>query len=1217
MPSATECPHCGLTNPPGTAVCAACSTPLPRSGVPVSGPASSASSPSTPSSFGDETLPSTSGWSAPASSIAASTASLSALEPGRVLGTRYEILQLLGEGGMGSVYKARDTAVDRLVAIKVIRPDLANRPDILARFKQELVLARQVTHKNVIRIFDLGEAEGLKFITMDFIEGCDLKSILREKGKLSPNEATSIVTQICRALDAAHSEGVVHRDLKPQNIMIDARGRVTVMDFGIARSMEMTGTTQTGSLVGTPEYMSPEQAKGEDVDARSDLFTLGIIFYELLTGETPFYAETAYATLLKRTQERARDPVELDPTIPPQISRVVMKCLETNRDQRYGSALEIIRDLGQQTVTASRTALPAAAATQPATTPFSLKTVWSRQQRLWVAGGVLLLFIVAAVAYGMKHGFRPATNSSAAGPSVSLAILPFDNGSGDPSLDWLGPSLADMLSTDVGQSSHVRAVSPGRVQQIMHDLQISPGAFSDVATVRRLAEMSNADTIVWGRYAKFGEQFRVDATLRDIKHDRDVSFKVEAANQQDLLKKVDGLAQTIRDNLALQPNIADELKAQSFKPSSTSVDAMRFYSQGTNLYRQGKNLEALKDFQAATQADPNFALAYAKLGQTFANIGHDAEAEEASRKAVELSENLPARERYVIAASDARIQRDYPKAIEYYENLAASAPGDLETQFELGRLYEDSGAVDKAHDHYSKVLAGDPNNVDALLALGRLQLRQSDPTEALRYFNQALPLSIQFGNDEAEGTLLQGIGVSYRQLDKGDEALTYFQQALEVRQKLGDKRGVARTLEVIAQIQDQNGKSDEALKGYQQVLQLRQEIGDKSGIGDALLDLGGFHLDRDRYDQALGLYKEALQVERELGNESSQGLCLNNIGLAYLSKTDYENALTYFQQALDMRQKSQVPEDIALTLHNLALTYEDLGQFDKALSNYERALELYRNAGDKSGVAMQSYTMGRLFGYQGRFGAAINAKQEALKSFTEMHDRTYWMTEVMSGYGKALADAGRFDDAQKPLDDSLALARELKIDGSIAQALDFQGECLFYRGDLKGARNHYDQAMQFALRSKDQEKILLTKFHIAQAMLTQGKASEAAVALRKVAADADSLGMKYLSFEASVYLGESLVESKQYDRARPELERGIAAAEKLELRPVLAQAHYSLATALRLSGHRSDATLHYRDALQYLDEIRKDVGSDSILKRSDLSSVYAESNRWAKALEAR
>lgn len=1194
-----ECPQCGLTNPPGISVCRSCRTPLPASDETLS-----LTSPSAVNLESDRTMDSVSGWSVPPGAGANETAT-GFLQKGRVLGNRYEILQLLGEGGMGAVYKARDRELDRLVAIKVIRPELAQNADVLHRFKQELILARQVTHRNVIRIFDLGEAEGVKFITMEFIEGVDLKTLLREGGKFEPGKAAATIKQVCYALEAAHSEGVIHRDLKPQNVMVDKQGKVSVMDFGIARSMETSGgMTQTGALVGTPEYMSPEQAKGEKLDARTDLFALGIIFYELLTGDSPYKADTAMASLYKRTREAARPPIELNPEIPLALSDIVVRCLEIDTEKRYASATEILHDLS-----AGQAARPG---TIKPTTPWRLPSGETLRRQGGLIGGVALLLVALTVVYGTRHGFRRAPTPVATGPAVSLAILPFGNSTGDPKLDWLGPSLAEMLSTDVGQSTRLRTVSPDRVQQIMQDLQISADAFSDVATVRRLAQMSNADTVVWGHYAKFGDQIRVDATLRDIKHDHSVSFKAEAANQQDLLRRIDNLAQTIRSNLSLKPDIAEELKAQAFIPSSTSVDAIRFYSQGASLARQGKNLEALKDFQAAAQADPNFALAFARLGQTFANIGHDAEAEQASRKAVELSENLPAREKYLIAANDARIERDYPKAIGYYENLAAGSPDDPEIQFELGRLYEDSGAIDKSHDRYSKVLASDPNNVNALLALGRLELRRSDPQGALDYSNRALPLAIQFGNDEAKGTILQVIGISYDQLDKDDEALRYFQQALEVRRKLDDKRGIAVTLNSMAQIQEQSGKSAEAEKNYQEALAIRRAIGDENGVGGTLLDLGGFHLDLGHYDEALELFKQALQVQRDLGNESSQGLCLNNIGLTYLSKADYENALTYFQQALDLRRKSQIPEDTALTLHNLAVTYEDLGQYDKALSNFESALDLYRSTGDKRGVAMESYAMGILFGYQGRFGAALNAKQEALKTFTGLQDRSYWMTEVSSGYGESLSDAGRFDDAQKPLADALSLARNLKIDGSIAQALDFQGITLFYRGNLQGAMTLYNESLQFATRSKERDKVLLCKFHIAQVALKEGRSAQAATALRKIALEADTSGMKSLQYDASVALGESLVEQKQYDRARQQLGRAIAEAEKLELRPTLAQAHYFLATALRLSGHRADATPHYREVVRYLDEIRKDSGSDAFLERSDFKQIASESSRWSQ-----
>src|ERR1700675_4242759 len=267
------------------------------------------------------------------------------LQVGDILGGRYEILALLGEGGMGAVYKASDREVERVVALKLIRPEMASNPAILARFKQELLTAHQVTQKNVIRIYDLAEADGVKFITMEFVEGSDLRQLLKEHGRFSPDEAVDIIRHVCMALDAAHSAGIIHRDLKPQNIMRDKSGRILVMDFGLARSVHSEGMTQTGALLGTIEYMSPEQAMGKTLDQRSDIFALGLIFYELLSGKMPFKAETAMASLLMRNQERAVPLAEIDATVPAGLSDIVGRCLERDLDRRYPNAVEIIADL--------------------------------------------------------------------------------------------------------------------------------------------------------------------------------------------------------------------------------------------------------------------------------------------------------------------------------------------------------------------------------------------------------------------------------------------------------------------------------------------------------------------------------------------------------------------------------------------------------------------------------------------------------------------------------------------------------------------------------------------------------------------------------------------------------------------------------------------------------------------------------------------------------
>ncbi len=482
-----------------------------------------------------------------------------------MLGGRYEILQTIGEGGMGAVYKARDRELDRFVALKVIRPELASDPSILARFKQELLLAHQVTHRNVIRIYDLGEAEGVKFITMEFIEGKDLRSLIREKKKFAPEEAVDVIQQVCQALHAAHSVGVIHRDLKPQNIMQDTSGRILVMDFGLARTLEGKGMTQTGALVGTMEYMSPEQALGKDLDQRSDIFALGLILYEMLTGKTPFQAESALASLIKRTQERAIPVSDIDAKIPGALSGIVSKCLERDLNQRYESASAILEDLNTWKDKRAAGTIHLDASVKP----------WGQTLPWPLITGIMTVLVLAITGFLLRGKLFGPSTKTPTGPAVSLAILPFRNASGDPNLDWIGPSLADMLSTDVGQSARLRTVSPNSLHQIFTDLRISSATVLDPATIRRVADFSKADRVLWGQYAKFGDQIRIDATLQDIKNDRTVPLKIDVPSEKEIPGAIDRLAESIRQKLALPEDVLKELKASSFQPTSRSVAALR------------------------------------------------------------------------------------------------------------------------------------------------------------------------------------------------------------------------------------------------------------------------------------------------------------------------------------------------------------------------------------------------------------------------------------------------------------------------------------------------------------------------------------------------------------------------------------------------------------------------------------------------------------------
>ena len=1140
-------------------------------------------------------------------SISGMSASAAVLQIGDVLGGRYEILQLLGEGGMGAVYKASDRELDRFVALKVIRPELGSNPAILARFKQELLLAHQVTHRNVIRIYDLGEADGLRFITMEYIEGQDLRSIIREKKKFAPEEAVDVIQQVCQALDAAHSVGVIHRDLKPQNIMQDGSGRILVMDFGLARTVQGDGMTQTGAIVGTMEYMSPEQALAKDLDQRSDIFALGLILYEMLTGKGPFVAESALASLIKRTQERAIPVSDVDDQIPGALSGIVSKCLEREVDQRYQSAALILADLNTWKDQRAAGTINFDATVKP----------WGRTIPWPLITGVLTALALAISGYMLRDRlFRPspATGQSASAvPAVSLAILPFRNASGDPALDWLGPSVADMLSTDVGQSARLRTVSPASLHQVFTDLRISSATVLDQATIQRVANFTNADRVVWGQYARFGDQIRIDVTLQDIKNDRTFPLKVDAPSEQGIPGAIDRLAESIRQKLALPENVLKELKASSFQPSSKSMAALRDYNQGVGLQRDGQNLEAQKEFEAATKEDPSFALAFSRLAQTYSSLGYDSEAERSAKKAVDLSQDLPEAEKYLISAIRSQATKNYPEAIKAYETLAKASPGNSDVQSTLAGLYQESGDLVKARDYYQRLLASNPKDVAATLNLGRIQIKSGDPQGSFDPLNRAYSLAIQMDNQEQKATSLHLMAVAYRMLGKPQEVLRNEQEAIPIWRHVGQKRGLAFSLNELAKTQATLGDNKDALSNFQEALQIRREIGDKHGTGDTLLDLGNFQDDRGDHDQALKMYKEALQLQRDLGNESMQAICLNNIGSVYSNKGQYEDALTYFQQALQLREKSKAPQDIVEAVHNLGVTSGDMGQYDQAIAYYLRALDLRRGMNDPRGAAIESYSLGTLFDYQGRFGAAINSKQEALKTFRDIKDRTPWMARVLSGYAEALILAGRGDEAKSSLDEALSLSQELKSDEMAAETLGFQGDASLYRGDLKSAHASYAEALQAATRSKEPAAVVIAKANLAKVQIQEKHTPEAISSLRELIQQADDLGLKYTSVNCSILMAEAMMQNHDRSHAKQELERALLLADKLGQQPLSARTHYLLATIAQDSGDNSEAQDNYREVVRLLDTMKKDPGAEKLLERWDFKAIYDDSTRGSQA----
>jgi eukaryotic-like serine/threonine-protein kinase len=1134
-------------------------------------------------------------------------------------GSRYHVIRLLGAGGMGSVYQAWDQELEVAVAIKVIRPETMADPvvarEIEKRFKRELLLARQVTHRNVVRIHDIGEIDGIKYITMPYVHGSDLATILTRQGRMPVARALGIARQVVSGLAAAHEANVVHRDLKPANIMIDAEDHALIMDFGIARSTAgETGFTMTaaGAVVGTVAYMAPEQAKGGAVDQRADVYAFGLILRDMLLGSRHAGATTEFAELMARMQEAPPPMRTLDAAIPEPLDALVTRCLQPDPAARYQTSAALLADLER---VAAGDAVEPVPAVKGSTAPGHGLAAPRPAFRALAAAAVLL--VLGAGAYAGWRFYRAASGASSAGgtpgPSVSLAVLPFRNASGDPSLDSLGTSLSEVLATDLGESAQIRAVPSVRLREVLRDLRVESNANLSPADLARIADFASAKTILWGQYVKFGEEIRIDATLQSLDQQKTTPLKATAANQAGLLAAVGQLAGSVQQALAAgSTDVLNELKASAWRPSTQSFEALRLYNDGLNLSRDGNHQEAAKRFEGAVAEDQNFALAYSALAETYANLGYDAKAEQQSRRAIDLSQPLQPQERYLIAAAHYRLTNDNAKGIETYERLLKVSPNNARVQFDVAELYERTGDLAKAQEHFSKAVALDPKYVDGLTAVGRIAIKRGDSKASLQPLNNALSLSIQLGNNAARANVLHAIGVAYTMMGQPVEALKQYQESLAIKRQLGDRRGMASSLNQIAGIQADSSSPQEAVKSYNEALGLYREVGDKSDTSVTLINLGVLlNEGLGRPDEALPHFREALSLLREGGDRGGEALALNNIGVAYLAKGEFSEAQTYFERALDIREQQKVPQEIADTLHNLGETLNRMGKYDQALTRYLKALDARRAAGDVRTAAMESYSIGTIFDYQGRYGAAAKSKSEALQAFRNLKQKDFWLGEILSGLGYSLALAGRADDAVKSLDEALALARELKHSGLTAQVLRFQAENAFFKGDTVNAVRLSSEALQAAASASDKSMDVWAKFVAANISAAATPSKAAAATLAQIGQRARSAGLAYLSVYCALQQADVLLRSGDYQQARVLAEDTLARAETLELREFRARSEYVLAAAMRLAGN-AQARRHYTAALQLLEEMAREDGSQRLLERADLKAIHAECARWSK-----
>ena len=750
-----------------------------------------------------------------------------------MLAGRYKIIQSLGEGGMGSVYKAQDTEVDRLVAIKVIRPELASDAQILQRFKQELILARQITHRNVVRIYDLGVSDSLKFISMEFIEGQELATLLEETGRIPPREAAEVMLQVSRGLESAHAEGIIHRDLKPQNIMIDNQGRAAVMDFGIAFSTDSaveklaatrhsagvtSAITEFGSLLGTPRYMSPEQAKGEAIDCRSDLFTVGLIFYQLLTGVVPFAAKTRKETLRKRIEEPVKPVNNLNPAVPKALNRIVLKCLEKDRENRYQTATELIFDLEVY---------------------LGYRSTGRRMR--WLAAALSCL-LVGAGSFITWNQMR--IRASKPHPLVKVLLTDFQNRTGQPLFNGaLEPIMHDALE----RASFVTVFNAVAAQKIASELK--PGTkHIDEYLARLIAMREGVGVIVSGGIDRNGRVYRLWVKdLNPTKGNVEFARDVDVRDVGEIPSELEKLAAHIRRALGDVNGTPKDLSEETF--SAASLEAAQQYSEAQQLQASGKWADSIAAYRRAIQKDPSFSRAYSGLAATLANLGRTDEAAKEYTLALAHIDRESDREKFRTRGGYYLLVRDYAKATEQFRALVSQYPADSVGLSNLALAYFYGRNMNGAMTEAEKAATIYPSNLVIQHNLGLYAMYAGDFKHAISVFKGILLKNPAFDK------VYVHLAMSYLANGEEEKARATYNQ-LSTRSKYGASEAIVG----LADLDIYDGKVSVAEQLLRKGAQQDLANGDKPGAATKLVALAGLELQRKQPSAAVEHANKAVQL---------------------------------------------------------------------------------------------------------------------------------------------------------------------------------------------------------------------------------------------------------------------------------------------------------------------------------------------------------------------